>query len=523
MEELKKSFLLFVACLFFIFGIAFGSLFSLKNFLQKFFLIFSLLCLGQAAVFYFLKKKKIFLLFWLAAFFCLGVWRFCFTTPIIDSHHLSFYLGEKVILRGVIDDEPSEKEKSIYYGVGQLKILRDDFFIQYLKQGKPADFNWQNFLQKPIEGRLLLVSPKYPQLSYGEEIFLECLLEKPKSFNDFDYEAYLNRQNIFALCSFPKKLEKTGKFLGSFWQAKLYSLKSQALFLISRLFPEPNSSFLAGLLFGAKKTIPSDLREAFQKTGTAHLVALSGFNISIVASFITRSLAFLWIPIKAAFPLSLLGIIGFVLLTGAQASVVRAGIMGILVLLARNFGRCSNFRNALTLSAALMVWVNPKILFFDIGFQLSFAATLGLFLLAPYFQEKLKFFPNFLNAREVLSSSAAALIFTLPLTMHYFKNFSYLALLANLLVVPLVPVVMLLGFWVVFLAFFFYPFGEILAWFVWPLLEFEIRSIKFLSSFPNLQISFSLFWVIVFYFLIFLFVYKIKYAPAQNSGKNKIP
>jgi competence protein ComEC len=473
---IKKADLFFIVCLVFILGITFHSFFLPQTrfiepiFWYTFFIIFFVLAL---IVYLFFKNRRLFVVFLGGSFFILGLWRYAFSLPQLGKNHLSWYYGQELFLKGLIGEEPEIRETSIRYTLDKLEIINKD-------------------LSKKLTGKILLISRLFPQFQIGDELVFHCQLKKPEVLNNFDYPSYLAGQGIYALCLFPQHLRLVANSQGNRLITILYFLKQKFISVVNQILPEPQASFLGGLLYGEKRSIPNNLKEAFKKTGTAHLVALSGYNISIVAGFITGTLSWFWIPRRLAFLLSVLAIFGFVLLTGASASVVRAAIMGTIVLLGKNIGRLSRIRNVLAFSAAVMLWQNPKILAFDLGFQLSFAATIGLILFSPYFQEKFYFLPTWLNIREAASATFAALIFTFPILLYNFGTFSLIAPLANFLVVPLIPLTMGLGFVSLLLGLVYLPLGKIAGWFVWLPLTYEIFIIKKLAHFPAFEWRISL-------------------------------
>jgi len=243
---------------------------------------------------------------------------------------------------------------------------------------------------------------------------------------------------------------------------------------IEKILPEPQASFLAGLLLGFDKNIPKDLLENFNTTGTRHIIALSGYNITIIASLIMGFLLWLGFWRKHAFVIAVIAIIFFVLLTGASASASRAAIMGILVLISQQAGRLSNPRNLLASAAFLMLLKEPTVLFNNIGWQLSFAATIGIIYLSPC----LKRLP------EILKTTLSAQITVMPLILFYFHQISLISPLANLLVLPIIPITMLVGFLAVASGVLYTPIGTFLAWPAWLFLSYEIKIIELLAKIP---------------------------------------
>lgn len=210
---------------------------------------------------------------------------------------------------------------------------------------------------------------------------------------------------------------------------------------LEKVLPQPEASLATALVVGTKAGFPTDLKKQFINTGTIHLVAVSGFNITIMLKLFSNWLK----PLgrHLAFILGTVVIVAFILITGGQASIVRAGIMGWLFILARYIFRMPNIKNALFVTAFLMVIQEPSILLSDIGFQLSFVAMLGLIYLSPIIDYYLpKNIPKFI--RSVLVETLSAQIAVTPLIAGHFQRISTISLLPNLLILPMItgPMVM---------------------------------------------------------------------------------
>src|SRR3989339_569191 len=152
---------------------------------------------------------------------------------------------------------------------------------------------------------------------------------------------------------------------------------------VDSLWVEPESSLMAGLLYGARSGFSAQVNNDFSRAGITHIVAISGYNISVVSKILMSLLLLIGLNRRRAFWFAIFGIILFVIFTGASASVVRAGVMGVIVLLASQMGRLSRIGNILVFTAAVMLLFNPFVLVWDAGFQLSFLSTMGLVYLAP--------------------------------------------------------------------------------------------------------------------------------------------
>lgn len=296
---------------------------------------------------------------------------------------------------------------------------------------------------KDFHQRILITVTKTQEFFYGDWIALEGRIKEPKAFEDFDYQKFLERFDVYAVMSYPKVLIlKSGQ--GN--PIKMFLLKTKHAFSrrLQNFLKEPQSSLALGILIGAKRGLPPEVAESFNITGTSHIVAISGFNIAVIVA----ALSFLaWVVgRRMSFWLSLFIILGFVVIAGASASVIRAAVMGILLLLAFNIGRLYSVMPALVLAAAAMLYINPKILYFDVGFQLSFAATLGIVSFMPLFNKLTENWPKLLGLKDIFLVTLIATASTLPLVLWYFERLSLVSLLANLLILPAAPFAMLFGF-----------------------------------------------------------------------------
>jgi competence protein ComEC len=246
---------------------------------------------------------------------------------------------------------------------------------------------------------------------------------------------------------------------------------------VQQFLNEPQSSLLNGILFGSQTKLPADLTQALRVTGTLHVVAVSGQNMSILAGFlgtVTRLLG--W---RFSLLLQGVGILGYIFLIGGGASVVRSGLMALIALFAEASGRQKDSGRALLLVASGMVVVHPQFLT-DVGWQLSVLATAGIIWLEPLISERIAFLPQVLAAS--LSVSLAAQIFTWPVIVYQFGIFSAVALPANILIEWTVPWIMGLG--ILFLLFSQVGLGQILAWLVWVPLTYFINIVQTLAQWP---------------------------------------
>ncbi|GEM_PF-4747460 len=279
--------------------------------------------------------------------------------------------------------------------------------------------------------------------------------------------------------------------------------------VVEHTLPEPHSGLFGSLLFGARSTLSRHLTEAFNTTGLTHIVAVSGYNITLLISILSTVLLSLGAHRKKL-PLILgVGILFFTLFTGGSAATVRASIMGYLFVIAQWFGRRVKGFRLLLMSAAVMTAIQPDIVF-DLGFQLSFLATLGLFVGASFFRTiRIPYMPLFIQ--NIAFQTISAMVFTTPLIFLTFGTISLIALVANILIVPVIPSIMIYGMTWMGIAIigerammlgvaWVEPVSITLGWPLWLLLEYVIRCVESLSRIPFASISFQvtpLHWVVV--------------------------
>ncbi len=287
-----------------------------------------------------------------------------------------------------------------------------------------------------------------PSLRYGDTIIVQGTLAHPENFEteqgtEFDYISYLRKDRIFYLLQNVRLLEYTHETNVSLHRI-LYSFRHMVERIIFAIVPEQAAGLIAGILLGTKTNIPEDLYEALVRTSTVHIVALSGYNVSIVAETITNFFKTFLRPAYASV-FGGLGIVLFVIMTGASSTAVRAGLMAILVIIARSLGRPAQALRVMAIAANVLVLYNPWYLVADASFQLSFLATLGLVLVSPIYVSRLSNYMPPLFA-EALGTTLAAETAVAPFILYNMGVFSVVALPVNILIIPLVPMIMLSGF-----------------------------------------------------------------------------
>ncbi len=346
--------------------------------------------------------------------------------------------------------------------------------------------------QVPVQGLALVRLPRYPAFSYGDRLQVTGLLETPPEFADFSYREYLARQGVFSLVRRAQAVRVGQETVNPLQQA-LLAFRGRAQAVIGRILHEPAASLLTGILLGVEGGIPADVRDAFAVTGTTHIVAISGFNIAIISGIFYQLFRRLMDSRRAVWP-SIAGVALYTLLVGAQPSVVRAAIMGILYLIGRHLGRPTYVPASLAAAAFGMTLINPLVLW-DVGFQLSFAATVGLVLYVDRFQrgavrllsrivseERAQQAMGFLS--DALLVTLAAQIATLPITLYYFRRLSLVSLLTNFLILPAQPGVMLTGGLATLAGMLYLPLGQALGWVAWLFLTYTIEVVQWTARIP---------------------------------------
>lgn len=302
------------------------------------------------------------------------------------------------------------------------------------------------FILSTQYGNVLVHVSESHTIEYGDTVTVMGVVNLPKNFmtdsgKEFDYVHYLEKDSIFfSLNGDIKTIITPDRFILA---RELFRVRTKILHLFNIIQKKDAQGLVEGVLIGEKSSISKDLEDSFIKTGTIHILALSGYNVSIVALWIQQFFN-TFLSYSASVCFGILGIVFFVLMTGSSSTAVRAGIMAILVLVAKISYRPYQAVRILLIALLGMVVYNPTFLVYDISFQLSFLATASLIFIEPVLR---KYFlwvkPKWLQS--VVMSTSAAQIGTLPYILFVMGNFSLISLPVNVLILPLIPILMLLG------------------------------------------------------------------------------
>lgn len=417
---------------------------------------------------------------WLGVLFAaLGSGRYLLSLPHFDHTSLSTYNGVgEVTVEGVIVAEPDVRDTYL-----NLRVNADRLTL--------PDRNTYS-----ING-LLLTRPARPnEFRYGDRVRVTGELVAPPEFATFSYQDYLARQGIYSMIDRPR-LSVIAHDQGSPILAAIFSFRARAREVIAQILPEPSASLLTGILLGDDAGLPVDVQNEFRSTGTTHIIAISGYNITILIGILS-AITIGFVGRRRAFFVMLIGLTAYAIMVGGSASVVRATIMGLLLLWADYLGRQYAAPNALFASGLLMTAIDPNTLF-DVGFQLSFVATLGLMIYARPFANVTerwlaRLFSN-VTARQIVDVvndavlvTLAAQVATLPLLVYYFRQLSLVSLIVNPLVLPAQTGVMVFGLLALGGGLIAIPLGQVLGWLAWVFLAWTLGVIHLFAALPNAAI-----------------------------------
>ena len=438
--------------------------------------------------------------------FALSAMLYQISLPKNEPSKLIYYHNKgEVSLTGMVVAPAETKQNSL-----QVRVEAQSVLAKNLVGQEPS-----------VKGQVIFYLPLGTDIRYGDMVNIRGELLPPEEGIEFSWRDYLRHQGVNSTFDYPiLKIVERDK--GNPLRAALFRLRERGAEVLSEIFPSPEDSLLKGILLGDESTISPALSKAYRLTGTSHIIAISGFNMSVLAGLVslvfTRSFGR-----KRGALITILLLGSYSLLVGASASVLRAAIMGSYAVLGSAISRKGNTLNNLGVSTLLMVLLNPH-LPWDVGFQFSFMATLGLSLFSGPLEARLEaqFEKRFEKSKAVAFSSLISEVFlltliaqamVLPISIWHFQEISWLFLLANPLILPVQPAVMVLGLLAMGLGLLWLPLGQLLAWIAWPWVAYSNRIVVWLAqlapeSFNLPQIS--LFWVGLYYLIFFLIVFRPK-------------
>ncbi len=393
----------------------------------------------------------------------------------LDSKQAQFYNERGTMsLEGIVDDQPEVRGKSLEFKLSASSICIADN-------------------SSPVRGGVLVRLPFYRSYQYGDMLRLSGKLESPPQFDDFDYRGYLANRGIYSITNYPS-VSIIAADKGWPPLAWIYSLRNSLSDSLLVCLPEPQSSLARAILLGLRGSLPADLLQSFYITGTTHLIAISGMNLTILLGMVlAMSIWMFGRKNRAYFWISLSFIWLYTVLTGMPATMVRAAIMGSVFLIAELVGRQRNGLAALVLAAALMTTVEPRVLW-DVSFQMSFLSMLGLVLIAPSLIEfaspqatgRQGRYPICLKKIIVISfaTTLAAVIATWPLTALSFHSFSMVSAPATFFAMPSFPGIIITSLLTATAGLAWPPAGIFFGWIAWLFLSYFLLVVQVFSAIP---------------------------------------
>ncbi len=462
----------------FIGGIALTSFFIIAPLV-----LWLLLAIGAACLM--LRRPRASLAGWTLCAAVLGMWR---ATAVLSTPSLLSDYGQAkmaVTVEGYVNGDATPTTAGTQYPFHVARIDAGSGFIS-------------------TDDAIMVAGPAGLAPQYGQLLSLSGKLQVPKDSGDFDYRSYLAKNGIHAQMYFPQYSVPLD------WQPShtialrlsvvgaLHRTRDAVAASIARAVRVPEASYLAGILVGAQGIVSAEVKDIFARTGTSHILAISGYNITVVAAALAAVLA----PLgrRRAFWFSTIGIAVFTVMVGASASVVRAAIMGIMALIALQLGRAARAGIAILLSAAFMCAYNPLLLRWDTGFQLSFIALIGIVYLAPLLARPagggsadafgvLRVTGWKANVWNMAATTIAASLMVLPLLLYDFGYLAVYTLPTNLLVLPLVPLAMMLAFATAIGGLVVPLLGALVGQTAWLIAAIQLSIIRFFASLPYATIE----------------------------------
>jgi competence protein ComEC len=394
---------------------------------------------------------------------------------VVDANRVRFYNDLGVYeIKGTLISDPDVRDQTTHLSLTASAIR--------------LDAGWRD-----VSGKVLVFVPRYPVYHYGDVLLVTGELRTPPQMDDFDYPGYLAHQGIYATMLYPEiEVLNTGQgFPPLAW---IYSLRGHLAQTLARVLPEPQASLAQGIILGIRSSIPQDLRDDFSRSGTAHLLAISGLHLGVMAGILLgiglwlfgrRRYLYVWLAFGAVWL--------YAIITGMSPPVVRGAIMASLFLIAEALGRQRSAMVALTFAAAVMAGINPYILG-DASFQLSFLAMAGLVFVFPVLRTCGR---QLIAARlgeegalvsfagvtvDTLSASLGAVIAVWPLIAYYFGVLSFVGPLATFLAFAALPVIILAGALTAAIGLVSLSVAQVVGWLAWPFLTYMILVARGLAA-----------------------------------------
>ncbi len=415
----------------------------------------------------------------LLTFLFAGIFMFHITDD-IRMRPISPFIGQSITCLGKVVQSPVIKENKIEYVIAISEIQVNELTTSLNSKVKLT----------------CITKEKSDIYQYGDILKVRSKLQLPSramNTGGFDYNNYLKSKGIYVIGFVsPHQIEKIGEIneVKSMIDFSFFT-RLKIVQMINELLPTEEAALLKGMLVGDRTSFTEEMQEDFSRSGLSHLVAVSGLHVAILLMGLTYILHLLRINKKIINIICVVAIIFFIQIVGGTPSVLRAGIMAIIFLLASLVNRQSDALTSLFISALLMLIYNPMFVF-SVGFQLSFCATVSLIVFYQPVYTRLSFLQDKLIHKkiyEILIASIVVQIGIIPLTAFYFNGLSIVSIGANLVVVPFVSIVLISGILLFLMGNIHITLGQVVAGFTYVFLKLMCKIAHLFASLPFAQVK----------------------------------
>lgn len=434
-------------------------------------------------------------------------------------------IGQKISGQGFVVDEPIQKS------TGQsLTVFADKIWVASTSRACT------------YSTKIRIKTTLYPRFQFNDYISFDGKVTRPLNFGDrnvFDYIGYLAKDDIYlemksgtvrtsrsthSTTSSLSHNELLGRdYLSDKYNrliSRIYLFKNNFENILKRNLGEPYAALASGLVVGEKASLGKDLLDDFRKVGLIHIIVLSGYNITIVGDSLRKVLIFL--PRIWGISLGALGIVIFGTMVGGGATVVRTCIMACIAMLAQLIRRDYSVLRALVFAGLMMLILNPKILFYDPSFQLSFLATFGLIIFGNKFDKIFSFVTERFGLRSIFASTFATQVFVTPFLLFKMGQISIIGLVVNILVLPIIPLTMLFIFLTGTSGLIYAPLAKPLSFITYIFLKYEISIVRYFARIPFAIFRYdnlSIYFVYGYYLIIAIYFIYANIRPKPNIDK----
>ncbi|MFA5420606.1 MAG: ComEC/Rec2 family competence protein [Patescibacteria group bacterium] len=389
------------------------------------------------------------------SFIFLAFWRY----TLIPSSNLSSYNNQDLVIRGYICNNPTIKNNSQRFYLSVISV--DDNF--------------------EISGKVLIFTNNYPLYNYGDVLSVSGLFSEGGVIDNFNYSLYLKRYGVSLVSYYPDIDNEVEVLNFNKFRNFFYNLQKSLGDVFDGNLSSSSSAMARAIFLGDKNYLEQSDRDNFSKVGLSHIVAISGMHIGLLSTLLLNSFLAIGFSRKKSFYLILTLLVLYLFLISFPPSAIRAVIMGSLTLLGSCLGRDGDSSNLLYFSGIVLLLINPLLILADLGFQLSFLAVLGIIHLKPRIDilfSKLKIYSTLKTSFDILSVSISAQVFTAPILIYNFHQFSFIAPISNLLVVWTLPFLLIF----IILALIFYIFLPFLSSVIFLLVQLLSNYIYFIAN-----------------------------------------